>query len=238
MAGCIWVAPATRSRSGTPLCRRGNRPCRCGNRGCLEVEADPSALLDAAGLSTTEPTLDAARAVIARRDVDPRARAATDLVTQRLAGGLACMVNILNPDRVVLGGMHAELLAAEEGPAAIRDQPAFIPGPGRADRAACCRIGCIGAGRRRRTRPAAPAGRSATADVMTSRPRPAEKSSAKQLEHTIDGSLAPDDFVAGDADRAAKQPQRKDYNRPANWRLTTLSQATSGWAETETLQRA
>ena len=35
----------------------GDRPCRCGNRGCLEVEADPTALLAAAGLSTTEPTL-------------------------------------------------------------------------------------------------------------------------------------------------------------------------------------
>ena len=92
----------------------GVRPCRCGNRGCLEVEADTAALLAAAGLSTIEPTIDAARAVIARRGVDPLARAATDLVTQRLAGGLACMINILNPDRVVLGGMHADLLAAEE----------------------------------------------------------------------------------------------------------------------------
>jgi predicted NBD/HSP70 family sugar kinase len=91
----------------------GERPCRCGNRGCLEVEADPTALLAAAGLPRIEPTLDAARAVIARRGVDPLARAAVDLVTQRLAAGLACMINILNPDRVVLGGMHAELLAAE-----------------------------------------------------------------------------------------------------------------------------
>jgi len=96
----------------TPV-RRGKRPCRCGNRGCLDVEADPIALLDAAGLTATEPTLAAARAVIARRHVDPRARAATVLVTLRLAGGLASMINILNPDRVVLGGMHADLLAAE-----------------------------------------------------------------------------------------------------------------------------
>ena len=36
-----------------------------------------------------------------------------DLVTQRLAGGLASLINILNPDRIVLGGMHAELLVAE-----------------------------------------------------------------------------------------------------------------------------
>ena len=91
----------------------GERPCRCGNRGCLEVEADPTALLDAAGLSATERTPDAARAVIARRDVDPAARSAVDLVTRRLAAGIASLINVLNPDRVVLGGMHAELLAAE-----------------------------------------------------------------------------------------------------------------------------
>jgi predicted NBD/HSP70 family sugar kinase len=92
----------------------GNRPCRCGNNGCLDVEADPTALLHAAGLRTSEATLDAARAVIARRRVDPRARAAVDLVTRRLASGLASLINILNPDRVVLGGMYPELLAAEE----------------------------------------------------------------------------------------------------------------------------
>ena len=97
----------------TPV-RQGKRPCRCGNRGCLEVEADPMALLDAAGLSTTYPTPDAVRAIIGRRHVDARARAAVDLVTRQLAGGLASLINILNPDRIVLGGMHAELLAAEE----------------------------------------------------------------------------------------------------------------------------
>lgn len=91
----------------------GDRWCRCGNRGCLEVEADPAALVAAAGMGTGDGVLAAARAVIARRDVDPRARAATDLITGRLASGLACMINILNPDRVVLGGLHADLLAAE-----------------------------------------------------------------------------------------------------------------------------
>jgi predicted NBD/HSP70 family sugar kinase len=91
----------------------GTRPCRCGNLGCLEVEADPAALLDAAGVPTTEPTLDLVRAVIARRGADPAAGAAVDLVTRRLAAGIAYLVNILNPDRVVLGGLHAELLAVE-----------------------------------------------------------------------------------------------------------------------------
>ncbi len=92
----------------------GDRPCRCGNRGCLEVEADPVALLDAAGVRGTAPTLDAARLVISRRSVDAKARAAVDLITGRLARGLASLINILDPDRVVLGGLHAEILRAEE----------------------------------------------------------------------------------------------------------------------------
>jgi predicted NBD/HSP70 family sugar kinase len=91
----------------------GTTPCRCGNQGCLEVEADPTALLAAAGRAATAPTLAAAQGVIARRHVDPTACAAVDLVTRRLASGLASMINILNPDRIVLGGLHAELLAAE-----------------------------------------------------------------------------------------------------------------------------
>ncbi len=137
----------------------GKRPCRCGNRGCLEVEADPTALLDAAGQSTTEATLDAARAVIERRGVDPAARAAVDLVTRRLAAGIASLINILNPDRVVLGGMHAELLAAEGETAPIRYQQAFIPRPGRRGRVARRRARLVRARRGRRTCAAAALGR-------------------------------------------------------------------------------
>ena len=92
----------------------GNRLCRCGNRGCLEVEADPVALLAAADIVTNEPTLQAARSVIARRRDDQRFGSAVDLITRRLAAGLASMVNVLNPDRIVLGGLYADLLAAAE----------------------------------------------------------------------------------------------------------------------------
>ena len=152
----------------TPV-RPGDRFCRCGNRGCLEVEADPIALLAAAGREGTEPTPDAVRAVIARRDVDPAAAAAVDLVTDRLAGGIASLVNILNPDLVVLGGMHADLLAAAG--ARLRsgisrhsflDQAARNRTPARRTRRIDPR-GC------RRARPAAAAGRSPAADVTRGR---------------------------------------------------------------------
>ncbi|MCX4750697.1 ROK family protein [Kitasatospora sp. NBC_01287] len=90
------------------------RPCPCGNRGCLNVETDPTALLAAADRSP-EPgvrLLDQAHELAASAAHDPVARAAVDKVVDRLGLGLAGLANILNPDRIVLGGLHRDLLAA------------------------------------------------------------------------------------------------------------------------------
>lgn len=90
------------------------RHCPCGRRGCLDVEADPPALLAAAGVTPgpDEPLLERAREVTRAAGHDPAARRAVDRVVERLGAGLAGMVNILNPDRIVLGGIHLDLLAA------------------------------------------------------------------------------------------------------------------------------
>ncbi|WP_327070190.1 ROK family protein [Kitasatospora sp. NBC_01302] len=99
------------------------RPCPCGNRGCLNVEADPQALLAAAGRTPdpARPLLDQAQELARAAAHDPLARAAVDKVVDRLALGLAGLANILNPDRIVLGGLHGDLLAAapERLPAAV-----------------------------------------------------------------------------------------------------------------------
>ncbi|GAA2687674.1 ROK family protein [Actinosynnema pretiosum] len=91
------------------------RPCHCGGRGCLDVEADPLALLAAAGRSPegSGSPLDRAVALLPERAGDPRVRAAVDGAVDLLGVGLAGLVNVLNPDRVVLGGLHGHLLAAE-----------------------------------------------------------------------------------------------------------------------------
>jgi predicted NBD/HSP70 family sugar kinase len=89
------------------------RPCHCGSRGCLDVEADPLALLTAAGrdpgpeLSLLQQANDLIRAHHAD---DPAVRAATEALIDRLGLGLAGLVNILNPDRIILGGLHRTLL--------------------------------------------------------------------------------------------------------------------------------
>ena len=91
------------------------RRCPCGNRGCLDVEADPPALLAAAG-RTPDPdrSMDAqaAEVLAAATAGDATARAALDHVVDRLGLGIAGVINILNPDRIVLGTFLAALLAA------------------------------------------------------------------------------------------------------------------------------
>ncbi|MGW1071235.1 ROK family protein [Streptomyces sp. NPDC002537] len=90
-------------------------PCHCGSRGCLDVEADPLAFLTAAGREPGPEVslLQQSRDLLRTEYADPSVRAAAELLIDRLGLGLAGLVNILNPDRVILGGLHRELLAAD-----------------------------------------------------------------------------------------------------------------------------
>ncbi|MGK5630089.1 ROK family protein [Streptomyces sp. URMC 123] len=91
------------------------RPCHCGSRGCLDIEADPLAFLTAAG-RTPGPEgslLQQARDLLRTHHGDPAVRDAAHRLIDRLGLGLAGLVNILNPDRIILGGLHRELLAAD-----------------------------------------------------------------------------------------------------------------------------
>jgi predicted NBD/HSP70 family sugar kinase len=97
---------------------RGGRPCVCGNRGCLNVEADAERFTAAAGrpLLPGRPVLDEAIAALrAGYPADPRVRAAADTITARLGLGLAGLINVVNPDRVLLGGLYRHLLLAAPG---------------------------------------------------------------------------------------------------------------------------
>ncbi|GHJ42278.1 ROK family protein [Streptomyces sp. TS71-3] len=91
------------------------RPCHCGSRGCLDVEADPLALLtDAGRVPGPEPSmLDQATNLLHQEYADPHVQAAAGALIDRLGLGLAGLVNILNPDRIILGGLHRELLAVD-----------------------------------------------------------------------------------------------------------------------------
>jgi len=90
----------------------GGTPCRCGSSGCLDVEADNRALLRAAG----EPEVES-DAILRRADEllnsaaagDPRAAAAAGSVRRLLGDGLTSLVNLTDPDRIVLGGSLGRL---------------------------------------------------------------------------------------------------------------------------------
>ncbi|UGY94717.1 ROK family protein [Streptomyces gobiensis] len=93
------------------------RPCHCGSRGCLDVETDPLALLEAAGRDPGPEVslLDQARDMLRKEyAIDEAVRSAAHFLIDRLGLGLAGLVNILNPDRIILGGLHRELLLADE----------------------------------------------------------------------------------------------------------------------------
>jgi predicted NBD/HSP70 family sugar kinase len=96
----------------------GGRPCPCGNRGCLNVETDAARFMAAAGRvpRPDSPVLDQATAILsAEHRSDPRVAEAVALLVQRLGLGLAGLINVVNPDRVLLGGLHKYLLQAAPG---------------------------------------------------------------------------------------------------------------------------
>jgi glucokinase len=79
-------------------CNPGAPQCGCGNTGCLESFVRAAALASAAGTAT------AAEAFAADERGDPRAHAAVEKWIDYLAIGLANVVTVLTPDRIVLGG--------------------------------------------------------------------------------------------------------------------------------------
>ncbi|MEU7034580.1 ROK family protein [Streptomyces sp. NPDC046237] len=91
------------------------RPCHCGSRGCLDVETDPLAFLTVAGRDPGPEVslLQQARDLLRTSPDDPGVRVAREELIDRLGLGLAGLVNILNPDRIILGGLHRELLDAD-----------------------------------------------------------------------------------------------------------------------------
>ncbi len=83
--------------------------CGCGNRGCVEAFARADRIAEACGTDSVETAVDAARAG------DARALAGLARVGRALGIGIANMITVLTPDRVVIGGGVAaagELLLA------------------------------------------------------------------------------------------------------------------------------
>ena len=81
--------------------------CRCGNRGCLDTFVGSRALLDALSVSHGELTL---RDVLTRTEAgDPGCRRVVADAGRHIGVAAAGLVNLLNPEVIVLGGQLARV---------------------------------------------------------------------------------------------------------------------------------
>lgn len=92
--------------AGHTLVNPGGSVCRCGASGCWETEAGEGALLRRAGLDGTGHLDEVVRRAAAGDELTLRAIAE---VGRWLGRGIGNLVNLFNPDLVVLGGLYERL---------------------------------------------------------------------------------------------------------------------------------
>lgn len=101
----------------------GGRRCGCGSRGCLEAYVGAAGILDRyRQLSGRRPDpqedeREALAAIAAGAEHDAVARQILDEAALYLGVGIANLVNLINPERVIIGGWAGLLLGAELLPA-------------------------------------------------------------------------------------------------------------------------
>ena len=122
----------------------GGRSCRCGSRGCLEAYVGAGAILDRYGLSLPGKDEESALAALVAAG-DARSAEILDETALYLGAGIADLVNLFGPERIILGGWAGLLLGErllpairEAARAALAHPPvrpdldrARPPGPGR-----------------------------------------------------------------------------------------------------------
>jgi predicted NBD/HSP70 family sugar kinase len=99
----------------------GGRTCRCGARGCLEAYAGAEAILDRYG--DVFPGLDQEAALAALIDLAPTSPRAAEVLAEAalyLGVSIGNLINLFNPERIIIGGW-AGLLLGERMLPAIED---------------------------------------------------------------------------------------------------------------------
>jgi predicted NBD/HSP70 family sugar kinase len=83
----------------------GGRKCRCGSTGCLEAYAGAEAILERYGRPMAADDQEAALGeLLDAAGTSALAAAILDETAQFLGAGIASLINLLNPERVILGG--------------------------------------------------------------------------------------------------------------------------------------
>jgi predicted NBD/HSP70 family sugar kinase len=89
----------------------GGRPCRCGSTGCLEAYVGAEAILDRYGRDL--PGEDQETALAALVEIAATSSAAAEVLDQTavyLGAGIGDLINLFNPERIILGGWAGLLL--------------------------------------------------------------------------------------------------------------------------------
>jgi fructokinase len=95
-------------------------PCYCGQKGCIETFLSGGSFARDHKLATGEEL--SAPEITARAEAgEPRARASLDRYVERLARSLATVVNLIDPDVIVLGGGMSNTAAL------YREVPELLP---------------------------------------------------------------------------------------------------------------
>jgi predicted NBD/HSP70 family sugar kinase len=109
-------ATSTTSEWGHTVVQVGGDACRCGSRGCLEAYIGADAILKRYGGKLDAPDTESKMAeLVARSATERAAKDVLDETAEYLGIGVANLVNLLNPDRVVLSGWVSAVL----GPAIL-----------------------------------------------------------------------------------------------------------------------
>ena len=122
---------------GHLLVESNGAQCRCGALGCWETRVGENHLLEAAGRLPGGGPSAVAQVIGASAAGDVRAGAALDEVAQWIGVGLRAIVNIFNPEAIVMGGVLAQVWLARQrvitasmasrGPEALLEQVRVMP---------------------------------------------------------------------------------------------------------------
>jgi predicted NBD/HSP70 family sugar kinase len=99
--------------------------CRCGNRGCLETFIGSRALLDA--LAPTHGSISLREVVSRALDGDPGCRRVLSDAGRHLGVAVAGLVNLVNPEVIVLGGLLTRVGDVINGPMLASLERCAIP---------------------------------------------------------------------------------------------------------------
>jgi predicted NBD/HSP70 family sugar kinase len=129
--GLYGGAHSSAGEWGHTVLQVGGRRCRCGARGCLEAYVSAEAVLERWGEigggevgDADEET--ALATLLAQADAaDEKAVALLDETAEYLGAGIADLVNLFNPERIILSGWAGLLLGRHFLPAVRRSAAAY-----------------------------------------------------------------------------------------------------------------